>query len=244
MTPPGNPVPLVSSPAVPVRDPVPADLPGWNRALNRTHAMAAMRARAGRLVGGIEARRRRLVADRVRRLQPRVVVDAGCEDGWIAEGYVDHVARLVLLDVDPGVLADARLAARPGVSTAVADVTDTNAVRAALAGTVADVVVLSALLEHLPHPADALAALRHVLRPGGRFVVYLPADGPILLAKAVLRTSRLGGLVRGLSLDPAPGHLHRFDRRGVKRLLTHAGVLEELTFDPVCLGYVAVVRRH
>ena len=50
---------------------------------------------------------------------------------------------------------------------------------------------------------DFTSALRHVLRPRGRFVVYLPADGPILLAKAVLRTSRLGGLVRGLSLDPA-----------------------------------------
>lgn len=235
--------PPMPAPSAPVREAAaPIDLPAWNRRLNRTHAMAAMRARAGRIVRGIEARRRRLVARRVRRLRPRTVVDAGCEDGWIAAAYADHVERLVMLDVDPQVLAATPLAGRPGVRTEVADVTRPDAVRGALHGTQADVVVLSALLEHLPRPADALASLGGVLRGGGHFVVYLPADGPILLAKALLRTSRLGGLVRGLSLDPAPGHLHRFKRRDVRRLLAPAGRIEELTFDPLCLGYLAVVR--
>jgi SAM-dependent methyltransferase len=242
MTPCGDHVPPMPPQTAALRDAPPRDLPGWNRQLNRTHAMAAMRARAGFVVTSIEARRRRLVAARVRRLRPRVVVDAGCEDGWIAEGYADAVERLVLLDVDPRVLADAPLASRPGVRAAVADATDAAAVRVALEGIRADIVVLSALLEHLPRPADAIAALRGALRPGGRFVVYLPADGPILVAKALLRASGLGGLVRGLSLDPAPGHLHRFARRDVKRLLASAGAIEELTFDPVCLGYVAVAR--
>jgi len=219
-----------------------ADFAARNRALNRTHAMADMRARAGRIVNHIEARRRRLVADRVRLLGPTVVVDIGCEDGWIACGYVDAVERLILADLDADVLAGSALRDHPRVTTVVADALQPRALREVLGARGADVIVLSALLEHLPEPAAALSALRELLAPGGRFVVYLPADGPILLAKALLKRSRLGGLVRGLSLEPAPGHLHRFCRADVVRLVRPVGRLEALTFDPVCLGYVAVVR--
>lgn len=220
-----------------------ADFVARNRELNQTHAMAAMRARAGLVVNAIERRRRRLVADRVRRLAPDVVVDIGCEDGWIAAGYVDAVGRLLLADLDADVLAATDLAQHPKVGTVVADALAPEAIARALSGRAADVIVLSALLEHLPKPAAALRALRPLLAPRGRFVIYLPADGPILFAKSVLRRSRLGGLIRGLSLEPAPGHLHRFARRDVARLLDSFGALEELTFDPVCLGYLAVVRR-
>ncbi len=106
----------------------------------------------------------------------------------------------------------------------------------------ADVIVLSALLEHLPEPEKALAALSPLLAQGGRFVIYLPADGPILLAKAILKRTRLGGLIRGLPLEPAPGHLQCFDRRAIAALLEPHGHVEELTFDPLCLGYLAVLR--
>jgi SAM-dependent methyltransferase len=210
--------------------------------LNETHAMAAMRARAGRIVGGIEARRRRLVARRVRRLRPGLVVDVGCEDGWIAEAYLSAAGRVVLVDLDPEVLRRSAISRDPRVACVVADACDGEAVARALGVARADAIVLSALLEHLPDPGAALRALRPVLRRGGRFVVYLPADGPILGAKALLRLTRTGGLVRGLSTEPAPGHLHRFGRRHVARLLAPHGRIEELTFDPVCLGYLAVVR--
>lgn len=226
----------------------PADLVAWNRALNQTHAMASMRSRGGRLVTAIEARRRRRVCAAVLHGAPRVVVDVGCEDGWIAQGYADQVERVVLADLDAEVLARGPLHDHPRVETVVADATAPAALAARLEGRGADVIVLSALLEHLPEPGAALRALFPLLAPGGRLVVYLPADGPILFAKRVLRTTRLGPLVRGLSLDPAPGHLHRFGRRDVARLLAGlprgAAVLASLTFDPVCLGYLAVVRAR
>jgi SAM-dependent methyltransferase len=220
----------------------PADLAGWNRRLNETHAMAGLRARGGWIVRCIEERRRRLVAEAVRRLRPRHVIDVGCEDGWIAEGYAAAVGCVTLVDVDPALLASAPLALRPHVRTVVADASDAADVATRLGDDPADVIVLSALLEHLPQPGTALAALAGVLRPGGRFVIYLPADGPILFAKAVLRTTRLGGFVRGLSLEPAPGHLHRFVRADVAGLAARVGRIESLTFDPVCLGYLCVVR--
>ena len=233
----------LSMSSTPLPRAAPADLARWNRELNRTHAMAGMRARAGVVVSGIEARRRRLVADRVRRLKPRTVVDVGCEDGWIAEAYADAAERVLLCDLDPHVLADSAVARRPNVRTVACDALAPAALAAAVGPGGADVIVLSALLEHLPEPARALAALRPVLKPGGRFVIYLPADGPILFAKSLLKRSRLGGFVRGLSLEPAPGHLHCFTRKEVGRLLQPFGEIETLTFDPLCLGYLAVLRR-
>jgi hypothetical protein len=73
-------------------------------------------------------------------------------------------------------------------------------------------------------------------------VAYVPADRPILAAKRVLRWSGVGRLVRGLSLDPAPGHVRTFGRRTFAGLLSRVGAIEELEFDPATLGYVAVVR--
>jgi SAM-dependent methyltransferase len=220
------------------------DLAGWNQALNRTHAMAALRARGGRIVRAIEARRRELVASRVRARRPRCVVDVGCEDGWLAEAYADGLSRLLLVDLDPAMLAGSALAGRPGVATVVADALEPAPIEAALGEARADVLVLSALLEHLPAPGRALDALAPLVARHGVMVVYVPADGPILLAKRLLKVTRLGGLVKGLSLEPAPGHVQRFTRQGLAALLQPRGRILELAFDPVALGYVAVLAPH
>jgi SAM-dependent methyltransferase len=219
------------------------DLAAWNRALNRTHDMAGMRARAGRLVRTIERRRRALVAARVVRGTHARAVDLGCEDAWMTEAWAPRVSRLALVDVDPDVLARSSLARRRGVETHAADATDARALSRALGLRAWDVVVASALLEHVPDPDAALAAWTALLAPHGRLVLYVPADRPILAAKAVLRATRLGSLVRGLSLDPAPGHLHRFGRADLARLLARHGRVAEIAFDPAVLGYVAVVRE-
>ncbi len=215
----------------------------WNRRLNRTHAMAGMRSRAGRLVRAIEERRRRGIVERVLRESPSLVVDVGCEDGWVAEAYADHVARVVLADLDGDALARSSLAGRDDVTTVVADALAPSDLRRVVGEGGADVVLLGALLEHLVDPGAALDALRPLLRRGGRFVVYVPADGPILFAKRMLRWTGTGRLISGLSLDPAPGHLHRFERASLTALLRPHGTLEEIAFDPLCLGYHAVVRR-
>lgn len=218
------------------------DLAAWNRSLNRTHAMAAMRARSGRLVNWVEERRRRLVASRVLSVPHRTVVDLGSEDGWLSEAWAQDAERLVLVDVDPAPLDAAARRLGPGTTCAIADVTDRAALAALDVAGHADVVVLSAILEHVPDPDLALEAARTLLHARGHLVVYLPADGPILAAKAVLKYTRLGSLVRGLSLEPAPGHLHRFRRSDVAALLSRHGDVPSLTFDPTVLGYVAIVR--
>lgn len=206
-------------------------------AWNRTHSMGGMRQRGGMVVTAIEERRRRLVARTVLRSRPERVVDVGCEDGWVAEAYAPHVTEAVLVDVDPAMLAAAEAKRIANARTLVADA----AGQVPLPEGSADVLLLCAILEHLSDPAAALSAWARVVRPGGRVVAYVPADGPILFAKRVLRATRLGGLVRGLSLEPAPGHVQRFDRRSFTALLARVGRVEEVRFDPICLGYLGSV---
>jgi len=203
--------------------------------------MSLLRARGGLVVRAVERRRRRLVAREVLRGRHACVVDVGCEDGWMSEAWAPRARRVVLVDVDPVPLAAAAGRLGPRVETVVADATDARAIRARLPRRTADVVVLSALLEHVPHPDRALAALAPCLRPGGRFVVYVPADRPILAAKGLLRHAHLGALASGVSLDPAPGHLHVFDRASLASLLARHGRVASLAFDPLVLGYLGVV---
>jgi SAM-dependent methyltransferase len=237
MTPGGSPRRIV--PAATLSRSVPPPISAERVAdLNRTHSMAAMRSRGGVLVRAIEERRRRLVAQRVLRRRPGTVVDVGCEDGWIAASFASGASETVLVDVDPAVLERAVARGLPRARTVRADATTPGAVPAASA----DVVVLSAILEHLPDPGAALRAWRPALVPGGRFVVYVPADGPILLAKRLLRVTGLHVLASGVSLEPAPGHVVTFTRASLAALLAPHGAVEEIAFDPLCLGYAAVVR--
>jgi SAM-dependent methyltransferase len=215
-----------------------AEIAAWNASLNRTHDMAALRARGGGVVKAVEERRRRLVASRVLRARPGVVADVGCEDGWIAEAYAASATETILVDCDPAMLARADARGLPRARTLVGEATDPRCLPRASV----DVLVLSAVLEHLPRPADALQALCPAVKDGGRVVAYVPADGPILFAKGILKRTGLSRLAKGVSLEPAPGHLHTFDRASFSALLRPFGALLELTFDPGTLGYVGVLR--
>jgi SAM-dependent methyltransferase len=222
----------------------PTDLAAWNRSLNRTHAMARLRTEGGSVVRAIEARRRAGVATRVLRGRHDDVIDVGSEDGWMVEAWAPRVRRITMVDVDPLSLERVPFADDARVRRVVADVTNEDQLREGLGGVLADVIVLSAILEHVPQPGRVLDALRPYLKADGRFVIFVPADGPILAIKRILRHGRLGGLVRGLSLEPAPGHLHVFGRQNLRRLLTPRGRIEELVFDPAVLGWHAVLRPH
>ena len=222
--------------------PAPPDRTGLaarNAALNRTHSMEGMRERGGAVVRAVEERRRRLVASAVLAKHPGTVVDVGCEDGWIAEAYARDVGATVLVDLDPAVLARAAARGLPRTRCVVAEAGDLSP----LSGLGADVVLLSAVLEHLERPAEALSAAADVLRPGGAVVAYVPADRPILALKGVLRRTRLSALVPGVSLDPAPGHVRTFSRASFSTLLRGVGRVERVAFDPVALGWLGVVRR-
>jgi SAM-dependent methyltransferase len=95
------------------------------------------------------------------------VLDLGCRTGALTEHYAKGNV-LVGLDVDQSALEQA--SARLGIDTVWADVEE----ELPFADDSFDVVVAGELLEHLADPAAAVAHVRRVLKPGGRFVGSVP----------------------------------------------------------------------
>ena len=117
------------------------------------------------------------------------VLECACGTGAISAAIAPACARLVATDYSEGMLRRARtkLAACGNVLVEKADITalpyEDDSFDAAVAGNV---------LHLLPEPADALAELRRVVRPGGMIIVptYLSATrrgrGPIVAVLARL----------------------------------------------------------
>jgi SAM-dependent methyltransferase len=132
----------------------------------------------------------------------RRVLDLGCRYGALTRAYTEG-NDVVGLDVDRAALAEA---AKLGIETHWADVEQPLAFPDASF----DVVVAGELLEHLREPADVVAEVRRVLRPGGTFVGSLP--------NAFRLRNRLVFLV-GRPPEEDPTHLHLFSPRDVRSLL-------------------------
>ena len=95
------------------------------------------------------------------------VLDLGCRTGALTQHYATG-NTVVGVDVDRSALEQA--AARLGIETVWADVEE----ELPFPDASFDVVVAGELLEHLADPAAAVAHVRRVLRPGGRFVGSVP----------------------------------------------------------------------
>ena len=76
-----------------------------------------------------------------------------------------------------------------------------------------DVVLLSQVLEHLPHPVETVKSIRMVLRQGGIVCIAVPHFGSFV--------SRLQG-VNDMFVSP-PEHLNFFSRSGLKELFLKNG---------------------
>jgi SAM-dependent methyltransferase len=206
----------------------PGAVAAWNRALNRRYAMRNLRDHESALVRRIEARRRARLAALVPQGFDRAL-DLGAEDGALAGGWRGKGRFVLLLDVDPAMLRgapDRRVAA--------------DALRLPLADRSFDVVVLSAILEHVVDPARAVAESVRVLRPGGRLVAYVPWDAAVVKVKRWARRTgfRLGPLHDGL----APGHLRVFDRARLRALFAAAASGVSVRLDPWSFGYYVEAR--
>jgi SAM-dependent methyltransferase len=203
----------------------PGSVAKWNRALNRRFGMENLREHPRALVRWIEARRRARVASLVGRFDR--ALDVGAEDGSLAATWSRGGRYTLLLDLDPAML---HRADKPSVAA--------DAVRLPLADGSFDVVVLSAVLEHLVDPRACVAEARRVLRPGGRVVAYVPWDDAVVGLKRWAKRLRvpLGKLSEGM----APGHLRRFDRATLRELF--APMRANVTLDAISLGYYVEAR--
>lgn len=207
------------------------DRPGavakWNRALNLRYGMENLRDHKNPLVRRIERRRRRALSDLVPPFDR--ALDLGAEDGSLAAEWRAKGRFVLLLDLD------ARMLRRGGAPGAAAD-----AMRLPLKGASFDVVVLSAILEHVLEPRDVVAEGARVLRPNGHLVAYVPWDRAVVGLKRWAK--RLGIPFGALADGQAPGHLRTFDRARLRALFAPVAREVRVRLDPFSLGYYVEAR--
>jgi len=200
----------------------PGGVAAWNRALNRRYGMENLRRHGNPLVRWIERRRRA----RLRAMVPPFdrALDLGAEDGSLAAEWRGRGRYVLLLDLDATML-------RRGGSGGV----EADAARLPIADKSFDVVVLSAILEHVVDPQAAVEESARVLRPGGRIVAYVPWDAAAVRLKRWAR--RIGMGLGPLAEGQAPGHLRTFDRERIERLFEAVTRKRTIRLDPFSLGY-------
>jgi len=134
----------------------------------------------------------------------RRVLDLGCRTGALTRHYAPG-NDVVGVDVDRDALA--RAAERLGIETVWADVED----GLPFEDESFDAVVAGELLEHLAEPATAVAHVRRVLRPGGRFAGSVP--------NAFRLKSRVAYALGRYPQDWDPTRLQLFTPAALRRLL-------------------------
>nr|QQZ49013.1 class I SAM-dependent methyltransferase [Phenylobacterium glaciei] len=110
------------------------------------------------------------------------VLDLGCGEGRHVHGiHMLPGVNVVGLDLDIPSLVKARDGLGylpPTTGEAATSFLSGDAYRLPFADAAFDVVICSEVLEHLHEYDRALAEIRRVLKPGGRFVPTVPAPGP------------------------------------------------------------------
>jgi SAM-dependent methyltransferase len=184
--------------------------------------MENLRRHPNAVVRRIEARRRARIAACVPPFER--ALDLGAEDGSLTAAWERKGRFTLRLDIDPAML---RTSVGPAVTA------DAGALPVA-AGSF-DVVVLSAILEHVVDPVQTVLESARVLRPGGRLVAYVPWDRAVVRVKRWVRRAGLG--LGRLHDDIAPGHLRVFDRARLRRLFEPVAREVRIRLDPLSFGY-------
>lgn len=118
------------------------------------------------------------------------VLDVGCGPGSITIG-LRPAAWVLGVDVEPGQLALARAAAQ---RLSTVDFLAASVYHLPLPDESVDIAFSHALFEHLARPADALAELRRVVRPGGSIAL---STSDWSRAKLRPRTGNVDAALRG-----------------------------------------------
>jgi S-adenosylmethionine-dependent methyltransferase len=172
---------------------------------------------------------RAALADLAAELDTLQVVDIGGGTGGFAVPLAELGYSVVVVDPSPDALAALeRRAAETGTSALVSGVQgDANDLVALIGPDSTDAVVCHSVLEVVDDPADALAAIATVLRPGG--VVSVLAANRIAAVLARVAAGRLAE-ARWLLADdqgragPADSLLRRFTMAQLEGLIAAAGL--------------------
>lgn len=142
-----------------------------------------------------------------------VVVDVGCGDGGNAGFCARHGAGVILVDQDEARLRQAAENVR-GRGGPPPRVLVSDCAPIALPDGIADIVVCTEVLEHVPDPSALMAELARIARPGARFVLTVP-DAAF---------ERLITVTAPDSYFLAPNHVRVIEREGFAALVESAGL--------------------
>jgi 2-polyprenyl-6-hydroxyphenyl methylase/3-demethylubiquinone-9 3-methyltransferase len=160
-------------------------------------------------------------------LAGRRVLDVGCGGGLLAEGMARRGARVTGIDLAPEALTVARLhALEAGIAVDYREVAAEQLAAAEPAGY--ELVTCLEMLEHVPDPAGALAAIAGLVRPGGDVICSTINRNPKAFALAIVGAEYLLRLLPMGTHHYArlirPSELARWARSAGLELLDLAGL--------------------
>jgi 2-polyprenyl-6-hydroxyphenyl methylase/3-demethylubiquinone-9 3-methyltransferase len=169
-------------------------------------------------------------------LRDRRVVDVGCGGGILTEAMCIRGADVSGIDASEDAIEAARAhAIQSGLEI---EYRTTTAEEMAETGPAEfDIVVCMEMLEHIPDPESAIAALARMVRPGGHVFVSTLNRSPRAFAEAILAAEYL------LRLLPAGTHEYaRFIRPSelagaLRRAGLEVNALKGLTYSPITRSY-------
>lgn len=133
------------------------------------------------------------------------VLEVGCGNGNFSEFLVHHCQRLVVLDLDETYvnLTQQRLHSYEHVEVLQADATKLHWQQ------LFDTLIMLDVLEHIEDDVSTLKQLSHCLKPGGKFIVKVPALSSLYTP-----------------MDEVIGHHRRYQKETLKATFEQAGFTE------------------
>ncbi|NKB87449.1 MAG: methyltransferase domain-containing protein [Acidobacteria bacterium] len=205
----------------------PTDVEAWNDRLATEHDIDAYYADANPLIRAIERRRLRIIRQMIGSAKGSRVLEVGC-GGDVLQLFPE--AERVGVDPSGAMLEKAaRKLADESVVLIQGELRTAELPSASF-----DVVICTEVLEHVVDPAEVIADIREVVKPGGLVVITIPNDGLIEALKKVVRLSGLGFLP-GLRRHAWGGdefHLHAWNLGQMRTLLDSQFKIRHEAFAP------------
>ena len=157
----------------------------------------------------------RLIASRNWK-NPARALDYGCGNGWFANWMSQKGFDTAGVDISPSGIEQARIA-----FPHVAFTTDVSPESLARLGPF-DLITSIEVIAHCYKPAEELARIRAVLRPGGIFILSTPYHGYLKF----LALAATGRMEQHLDTSWAGAYVHYFTPNSITKLLSGAGFAE------------------
>jgi 2-polyprenyl-6-hydroxyphenyl methylase/3-demethylubiquinone-9 3-methyltransferase len=169
-------------------------------------------------------------------LRDAQVLDVGCGGGILSEAMARSGARVIGIDLSQAVLDVAELHALEAKLAIEYRAIAAEELAAARPGSF-DLVTCMEMLEHVPDPAAALAALGSLVKPGGHVIVSTLNRKPLAFAVAIIGAEYIARmLLRGTHeylKFIKPSELARWGRAAGLNLLDLTGI----TYNPLTRAF-------